>query len=59
MDAQPCALCGEPIDVGSAWMAAEEEGPGLAAHAGCVYRDEEQASSGRWAPRDEAWTAGA
>lgn len=35
-----CELCGDRIDIGEAWMAADQEGAELRAHAGCVYGDE-------------------
>lgn len=45
-----CALCGDPIDVGDAWMEADEEGARKVAHSGCVYRDEEPDARERWSP---------
>lgn len=32
-----CALCGKPIEVGEAWLVADEEEPPAVAHSGCVY----------------------
>jgi hypothetical protein len=46
-----CALCNGPIDVGEAWMEADQDGARLLAHSGCVYRDEQEpAARDRWAP---------
>lgn len=50
-----CELCGDPIDIGEAWMAADQEGAELRAHAGCVYGDE--AKPGKhpgWVPQERA-----
>jgi hypothetical protein len=49
-DDRTCALCGDPIDVGEAWMVADEEGARRVAHSGCVYRDEEPDDRERWSP---------
>jgi len=50
-----CELCGDPIDVGQAWMVADQEGPELRAHAGCVYGDEAKAGEHRsWQPQERA-----
>jgi tRNA U34 2-thiouridine synthase MnmA/TrmU len=49
---QPCALCNDPIDVGEAWMVADEEGAHEVAHSGCVYRDEEPDARQRWKAPD-------
>ncbi len=50
---QRCALCGDAIESGQAWMANEMDG-GLA-HAGCVYRDEhEPERRERWLPSEIA-----
>jgi hypothetical protein len=49
---QPCALCHDPIDVGEAWMVADEEGAHEVAHSGCVYRDEEPDARQRWRAAD-------
>jgi hypothetical protein len=51
-ESQTCALCGDPIDVGQAWMRADAEGAELRAHSGCVYRDETEAASARWEPTE-------
>ena len=49
-----CALCGDEIDVGQAWMEADREGARIRAHAGCVYRDEVAGGNGlTWEPQDE------
>lgn len=46
-----CAFCGQPIDVGQAWMRADEEGAELRAHAECLYREEPTAAEHReWLP---------
>jgi hypothetical protein len=50
---QPCTLCNDPIDVGQAWMVADEEGSHRVAHSGCVYRDEEPEGRERWSPGSE------
>jgi hypothetical protein len=46
-----CAICGNPIEVGQAWMEADGNDGRQRAHVECVYRD---APSGRdlrqWAP---------
>jgi hypothetical protein len=50
----PCALCGDEIDVGQAWMEADREGERVRAHAGCVYRDEAGGGNGlTWEPQDQ------
>ncbi|MDQ2934810.1 MAG: hypothetical protein M3R49_07480 [Chloroflexota bacterium] len=50
-----CELCGDPIDVGQAWMLADQEGAVLRAHAGCVYRDEaKQGEHPDWQPQERA-----
>lgn len=54
-DSSPCALCGDDIDVGQAWMEADREGARIRAHAGCVYRDEAGGDDGTsWEPQEEA-----
>ena len=55
---QACALCGDPIDVGQAWMRADAEGAELRAHSGCVYRDETEATSSRWQPTEGSLEGG-
>ena|SRR5918996_4199162 len=46
-----CAICGDVIDVGQAWMEADEDEGRRFAHAGCVYRDEPGAlPRARWRP---------
>jgi hypothetical protein len=48
-----CALCGDQIDVGQAWMRADENGAELLAHSGCVYRDEtDPERAARWEPTE-------
>ena len=48
-----CALCGEEIDVGQAWMESDREGARIRAHAGCVYRDEANGGgTGSWEPQE-------
>jgi hypothetical protein len=48
-----CALCGEAVESGQAWMANEMTGG--VAHAGCVYRDErEPERRERWQPSEIA-----
>lgn len=49
-----CAMCGNPIKVGEAWMEAEREGENLRVHAGCLYGDEQRAAAGDWEPQDHA-----
>jgi hypothetical protein len=50
---QTCALCGDEIDVGQAWMRADEGGAELRAHSGCVYRDEtDPARAAHWQPTE-------
>lgn len=45
---KPCALCGDPIEDGEAWMTDDSD---RRAHSGCVYRDEERdARAANWAP---------
>lgn len=52
-DSTLCALCGEEIDVGQAWMEADREGARIRAHAGCVYRDEAASDNGAtWEPQE-------
>ena len=49
-----CALCGDEIDVGQAWMEADREGAHIRAHAGCVYRDEAAGGEGTtWEPQED------
>ena len=56
-DTTPCALCGDRIEIGQAWMEAESEGAQIRAHAGCVYRDEAGGDVGRaWEPQEESPT---
>lgn len=43
-----CHFCGEAIDVGQAWMAADLAGGRAVAHAECVYREEPQAPEHAW-----------
>jgi hypothetical protein len=45
-----CALCGDPIQAGEAWMT--DESGGRVAHSGCVYRDEEPDARESWSPAD-------
>lgn len=48
-----CALCGDEIDVGQAWMEADREGARIRAHVGCVYREEANGGAGlTWEPQD-------
>jgi hypothetical protein len=52
-DSQLCALCGDEIGIGEAWMEADREGARVRAHAGCVYRDEAAgAADPAWEPHD-------
>lgn len=52
-----CALCGDEIDVGQAWMEADQEGARIRAHAGCVYREEVDGAAGlAWEPQDTSPT---
>ena len=52
-DSTLCALCGDEIDVGQAWMEADREGGRIRAHAGCVYRDEaDGGESASWEPQE-------
>lgn len=52
-DSTLCALCGDEIDVGQAWMEADHEGARIRAHAGCVYRDEADGGDGAmWEPQE-------
>jgi len=52
-----CELCGQPIDVGEAWMTADEEGARRVAHAGCVYREEPNADEhADWVPQEPLTT---
>jgi hypothetical protein len=54
-----CVLCGDEIDVGEAWMRADEDGAEIRAHTGCVYRDEPDPSrSARWEPTEGSSEAG-
>jgi hypothetical protein len=46
-----CALCGDPIVAGEAWMASENDDR---AHSGCVYRDEDADDRDRWMPPEAA-----
>jgi hypothetical protein len=53
IDSTLCALCGDEIDVGQAWMEADREGARIRAHAGCVYRDEAAGEvSAGWEPQE-------
>ena len=50
-EARACEFCGQPIDVGQAWMSADEQGAELRAHAECLYRQEPTAAEHReWRP---------
>jgi hypothetical protein len=49
-DDRTCALCGNPIQLGEAWMVADEEDAHQVAHAGCVYRDGQPDDRERWSP---------
>jgi hypothetical protein len=49
-----CAICGEVIDVGQAWMEADQEGTTLRAHAECVYREPGDAGTLGWRPMDRS-----
>ena len=40
-----CAICGEPIADGEAWLTTEA---GDRAHSGCVYRDADVDDRDRW-----------
>ena len=52
-----CALCGDEIDAGQAWMEGDREGARIRAHAGCVYRDEAAAGeSATWEPQEGSAT---
>jgi len=52
-DSTACALCGDEIDVGQAWMEADRDGARIRAHAGCVYRDEADGRDGAtWEPQE-------
>jgi hypothetical protein len=54
-----CALCGNPIEAGEAWMEAADEDSRRVAHAGCVYRDEQApAGRARWVPGEGSASAG-
>lgn len=50
-----CALCGDPIQAGQAWMAGDD---GRVVHAGCLYREGE-AGEGDWEPQDATADAAA
>jgi hypothetical protein len=57
--AQTCELCGDDIDVGQAWMRADEGGAELRAHSGCVYRDEtDPERAARWEPTEGSLETG-
>jgi hypothetical protein len=47
-----CALCGEAIDAGQAWMTSDRDGAERVAHSGCVYRDESPEERAWWMPSD-------
>jgi hypothetical protein len=49
-----CVLCGNVIDVGQAWMEADQEGTRVRAHAECLYRDEADPLSEGWVPQEHA-----
>ena len=52
-DRTVCALCGDEIDVGQAWMESDREGARIRAHAGCVYRDEaDGGNDATWEPQE-------
>jgi len=51
-DSQLCALCGDEIGIGEAWMETDREGARVRAHAGCVYRDEAAGADPAWEPQD-------
>lgn len=51
-----CAICGNPIDVGQAWMEADRDGARVRAHAECLYRDDNGAGREAWEPQEHAAT---
>jgi hypothetical protein len=53
MEQAQCVLCGDEIDVGQAWMRADEDGAEIRAHSGCVYRGEiDRERAARWEPTE-------
>jgi hypothetical protein len=48
-----CAICGNPIEPGQAWMEADRDGKRQRIHAGCLY-GEERAALGEWEPQEHA-----
>jgi hypothetical protein len=51
VEGSTCALCGNPIEAGEAWMVSDDDGARRVAHAGCAYRDEPSAQShAAWRP---------
>lgn len=52
-EAAGCAICGQSIDVGQAWMEADRDGARVRAHSECLYREERAGLEG-WEPQDHA-----
>lgn len=50
-----CAICGNAIEAGQAWMSAERDGARLRIHAGCLYEDE-RGTDTDWEPQEHAAT---
>jgi hypothetical protein len=48
-----CAICGNAIEAGQAWMAAEHDGERRRIHAGCLYTDE-RGTEDEWEPQEHA-----
>jgi ribosomal protein L24E len=51
---ETCRFCGDPIDVGQAWMRADLEGAEVRAHSACLYREERDPISAGWEPQDSS-----
>jgi hypothetical protein len=49
-----CALCGNAIGVGQAWMEADDGGAHLRAHAECLYREGQDGEARAWEPQDHS-----
>jgi hypothetical protein len=48
-------MCGNPIEVGQAWMEADGDQGRQRIHAGCLY-GEERPGEGEWEPQEHAAT---
>lgn len=50
-----CAVCGNTIDTGEAWMEADRDDQRVTIHSGCLY-GEERGAEAEWVLQDHAAT---